>query len=259
MELKKESYAALGNPVFFLSTGRSRTHWLTSIISEQKNVFVSHNPELNFLEEGKIIYDMLEDRSEREYKLLKQLVEQARNTIWLDCAKRNIQYVETNNRITFAAPILNELLPNSKFIHLIRNPISFIKSGINRNWYQGNPHDLGRIKLNDENEWNKFSQIKKIGWLWLETNNFIRSSLNKIENSRYITINSEKLDTVTTRELFKFMDLDSTRIANRWFSTKTNQQINRLNISDDTIIHDLKEANFYNELNNSAKFYGYDI
>ena len=258
-DLKNESYRSLNKPVYILSTGRCRTHWLTSILSEYDEVYIQHQPENSFLEEGKIIYERIERASVEEKELLKQLVFTARDQMWLDCAKRGRRYIESNNRITFAAPFLIEIFDDSQFVHLTRNPIDFIKSGRNRSWYEGSSHDLGRIKMDDTSFWNSLNLNQKIGWLWLETNSFIMREAKALSSDRFYTVASEDLTSDKVRELIAFLELDRSKISKKWFNKSTNQQSNSLNIKSDEIIKDLKAANFFDEIRNMSSLLGYQI
>lgn len=257
-DLKKEDYTSLVKPVFVLSTGRCRTNWLTHLISEQKNVFVEHDPEITFLQEGKLIYENLSDHEQERY-LLSQLVFTARDQSWLDCAKRDLRYIETNNRITFAAPFLKLQLHDSKFLHLTRHPIDFIKSGRNRKWYEGGSHDLGRITYKDKTKWDTLNLNQKIGWLWYETNRFIIEHTQDLSPKRYCLISSEDLDEKGVNKAFTFLELDVSKISSGWFKETTNEQENWLALSKEEIYEDLKKSFFYSELHKMAGNFGYKL
>ena len=90
------------------------------------------------------------------------------------------------------------IFPKAKFIHLIRHPGSFVRSGIRRNYYQGHDNDDGRISPlpNDTifEEWKQFDRIQKNAWLWTMTN-------QKIENLKQ-GMNSESILTIKAENLF---------------------------------------------------------
>jgi len=256
-DLKQNNYNELDRPIFVLSTGRSRTHWLTNILAEHKNVLVRHQPEIPFLQQGRIIYDNF---SKNEcFHLLEQLVCTARDHVWLDCVKRNLRYIETNNRITFALPILKKLIPTSIFLHITRNPIDFIRSGRNRKWYQGDGHDLGRITYPDKSIWEELSVTQKIAWLWLETNKFIIQHSDDLRSERYLCVASEKLDEVEMSNVFEFLKLPSIKITKKWYKTATNIQENNLNIVRNDIKKELKDCFFYADLKEMADRFQYSI
>lgn len=256
-DLKLEQYASLYKPVFVLSTGRCRTHWLTNVLSEQRNLRVEHDPEINFLEEGRLFYEYF-NRNEN-HRLLEQLVCTARDHIWLDCAKRNLRYIETNNRISFAVPVLQNLIPDSVFLHLTRHPIDFIRSGRNRDWYQGGSHDLGRIVMGEQEIWESLNLNQKIGWLWIETNRFIMEHTQHLPEDRIMRVASEDLNFDKMKEVIAFLGLDVDRVSNSWFGKATNIQQDHLNISNEEIKADLKTSFFYKEIKELAEVFGYDL
>lgn len=194
-------------PCFVLSTGRCGTHMLTKLLSEHKKIDVFHTPIPELIYYSKYAYENNIEKSEE----LGKIVDAARYDYIRDSYLLGQQFVETNNRITFFAHQLAALYPKAKFVHLVRNPVAFTKSGFNRGWYSGkNEHDEGRIELKSE-EWNQYSDLKKIAWLWEATNRFIEDFKNKIEPERVIFLKSEELfsDAEKAGNIFKFLDLDS--------------------------------------------------
>lgn len=102
------------------------------------------------------------------------------------------RYAETNNRISFFAYYLAELYPNARFVHLIRHPEDFIRSGVKRNWYSGSTlYDEGRIKTE---RFDSYPVAEKVAGLWLETNKFIHKFAEEFPERTY-TLKSEELFT----------------------------------------------------------------
>ncbi len=177
------------SPCFVLSTGRCGTHLLTKLLSKHKKLDVYHEPTPQLIYYSKYAFENTRMKKDE----LKLLVDGARYEYIRNSYLLDLHFVETNNRITFFAHQLAELYPNSKFIHLVRNPISFVKSGLNRDWYTGrNAHDEGRIKKNDD-QWNSFSASQKVAWLWENTNRFVEEFKNAVDDNRHLTIRSEDL------------------------------------------------------------------
>lgn len=150
-------------PVFVLSTGRAGTLLLTKILKGNPHLELAHRPEPELSWVGK--WPMEEQHSQAS---LKAAVEAARYEAIRDaylCGKR---FVETNNRISFFAPILAELYPQSTFIHLVRRPEPFVKSGLQRGWYADSLYDEGRLPYPDLP-----TRKEKIAKLWLDTNEYL--------------------------------------------------------------------------------------
>jgi hypothetical protein len=232
---KKYDYRKLYNivhkesqPCFILSTGRCGTALLTKIFEQHANIKSYHTPTPELVYYSKFAYENHKELS-NEIKLIIDAAryEHIRNSFLL-----NKTFVETNNRITFFAYQLKELFPKAKFIHLIRNPINFITSGMARNWYTGNnPHDEGHIiKNNDFKVWDNYSQSEKIAWLWNETNQFIEDFKSQIEPERINTIFAEDLfkNSQTVIEIFKFLNLSP--ISTVKISSLTKTPINKGNV-----------------------------
>ena len=193
-------------PCFVLSTGRCGTALLTKILEGHSAIDVHHMPIPELVYFSKFAYE----NHKRLSKEIKYLIDAARYDQIRNSFLLKKTFIETNNRITFFASQLAELYPKAKFIHLIRNPINFIKSGVARNWYTGkNPHDEGHIILNhDLDVWNNYSQTEKIAWLWNETNQFIEDFKKTKDTTRVMTIFAEDLfkDPETVINIFNFID-----------------------------------------------------
>lgn len=210
------------DPVFVLSTGRCGTAFLTQLLKADKTYVAFHEPVPEFFFHTQVAY--------KEYKTnpdkIAAMFDVARYEIIRNTFIADKKYIETNNRITFFAFQIAELYPNAKFIHLVRNPESFIKSGLGRNWYSGKSlYDEGRITSENFEYWNSLSQIEKIGWLWNETNQFAENFKLKFPN-RIQTVKAEDLftKTETQQSVFKFIcaEIPSESILKK-FNKKTNE------------------------------------
>lgn len=159
------------SPVFVLSTGRCGTMLLTRILSQLSEVGVYHEPYPEFVWHNKYAYENYSLNADS----IAMMFDAARYETIRSDFLNNKTYIETNNRITFFAHQIIGLYPNAKFIHLIREPVSFVKSGFSRSWYSGDTiYDEGRIKDTFRLEkWNNYETIEKVAWLWGATNDFI--------------------------------------------------------------------------------------
>jgi len=126
--------------------------------------------------------------------------------------KTRKKYIETNNYLTFFAPVLAKLFPNAKFVHLHRHPGEFVRSAMDRNYFAGTDTNLiRRIRPSSDDyyqEWQKFSQIEKSAWLWFETNNFIDSIKNKLDSNRIMTLSLNKFNLDNVKKVIEFLEID---------------------------------------------------
>lgn len=193
-------------PVFILSTGRCGTKLLTKILSEIKKLDVHHQPYPEFSWHGKYAYEQFDVHPEK----LKLIFDAARYEMIRDTFLNKKVFVETNNRITFFAHQIAELYPNARFIHLIREPVSFVKSGLARNWYSGKElYDEGRIiDHNNPQEWAKYTAEEKIAWLWRTTNEFVNDFK---KGCNVLTVRSKDLftDPDIANKILNFIDQES--------------------------------------------------
>jgi hypothetical protein len=227
---KDVDFVALSNkvhdefaPIFVLSTGRNGTLLLTNLLAKSKNAVVFHEPVPELSMASKLAYE----KHKIDSSFVAGMFEGARYEFLRTAFLLNKIYIETNNRITFFAHEIAKLYPNAKFIHLVRNPSSFIKSGLGRNWYSGETlYDEARIVMNDAKVWNTLNQYEKIAWLWNETNQFIEEFKTTVESTRVLTVKAEDLfkSVQISNDIFAFCELNS--ISNSAISkiigTKTN-------------------------------------
>ena len=178
-------------PIFVLSTGRCGTKLLSNLFIAVKAGEVYHSPDPKLTYASKYIYENFEQSS----KIRKSAFISGRFEILKECYLKNNRYIETNHHISFFADAVNELFPKCKFIHLIRHPGDFVRSGIRRNYYKNHDYDDGRIMPGniEWKEWESYSHIQKVGWLWNETNQMIEDWKGNINSEKLITIMAEDL------------------------------------------------------------------
>lgn len=181
---------------FVLSTGRVGTALLTKLLNLQLDLDAFHVPEPELVYPSKMIY-LRQCNNDVDLKCLEDMSISVRYELirrsWLSGGK----FVETNNPITFFAHGLASVFKQSKFIHLIRHPGDFARSGLRRGYYNNNCVNEGRLvpspNCDVKKIWNKLHQIEKVAWLWNETNSFIEDFKSNIQQDRVLTIKSEDL------------------------------------------------------------------
>lgn len=175
------------DPIFVLTTGRSGSKLIASILEKEILIDSFHEPFPNL----KLINNKaFHSQANEEY--LKGVFEAARIERIFSSFQKHKKYFESNQCITFFAYIIDDLFPNSKFIHLIRDPADFVLSAYKLGWYEEDTlWEQGRIK--DENNWGSLDRIEKLYWLWNQTNIYIDDFKKSIDENRIKTIKSEDL------------------------------------------------------------------
>jgi|SRR6056297_2128038 len=229
-ELRADLNKHIQNPVFFLSTGRCGTKWFSDLLTHHKELFVLHNPVPGLAIQSKLAYELFKKKSldDTITDLLKEIFFVGREQYLRYSYKTNKRYIETNNYITFFAPLLIELFPDAKFVHLYRHPGEFVRSAIRRNYYtDNNPDDLKRIIPLDNPEkkhWESFSQLEKTAWLWNETNLFIEQFKEK-NPGKVFDFNFNELTDQNVYALLQFLDIKlKNSIVTKSLTVKSNIQ-----------------------------------
>lgn len=248
-----ELYSKVHNdysPVFVLSTGRSGTAFLTNMLEADKSLKVFHEPDPVFSYHTKFAFENYKKNPD----VVKAMFDTARYELIRNTFIEKKRYVETNNRISFFAFQLAELFPKAKFIHLVRNPSSFIKSGLARDWYSNHSiFDEGRISKGG-NDWNSKSPIEKIGWLWNETNSFIEEFKKQQEGVHFVKAEDLFSSAEEQIKIFEFLELK--KPSNSELQKRTSKKVNKgKDISiDNKIKNEISEMSKQLPL---CKLYGY--
>ncbi|HHS12837.1 MAG TPA: hypothetical protein ENN03_03595 [bacterium] len=208
LDLERDSWRSV-RPCFVLSTGRSGTLLLNKLLELSPDAYPVHEPVPELIRPSKRAYEEIDRHSEIFLEVLKG----AREELLFRAARNDKIYIETNNRITFFAPVIPGAFPNAVYIHLVRHPGDFVRSGLRRNWYtESHPHDVGRIvpvRKDLLKKWAGFTQLEKIAWLWNETHHFIEAFKKTVDPSSVLFVKAEDLfrDTMTTRRIYKFVHI----------------------------------------------------
>ncbi len=183
--------------VFVLSTGRVGSETMAHILKKSGNALVYHEPLPELFGLSKKAYELFPGYlgDEKMKSLLMEGFLTARRALFDHALYCDRGYIEAGPPATFLAPVIHETIPQVKFIHLIREPMSVVRSALRRKWYSGHPYDPTRIiPLADSQfreSWDDFSPVEKNCWLWAETNRWIHQFLQGLPEDRSITLHSE--------------------------------------------------------------------
>jgi hypothetical protein len=143
-------------------------------------------------------------------------------------------YAETSPQGTFLAPSIARVIPECKFIHLVRSPLSVINSGMRRGWYNGHSFDKTRIlpreSTPDAGKWGGYDLLQKNAWLWSETNRWIQDFVAGVSSERVLMLKAENLfsqneDTIEKLYAFLGHNRPSPRSIGRVLTKKLNAQL----------------------------------
>lgn len=192
-------------PVFVLSTGRCGTKLLTKLFEIACEEDIHHEPDPQMIFASRFVHE----NRDKGIDVRKSAFLGGRYELLKGAYLKGYRYIETNNQITFFADAILDLIPQTKFIHLIRHPGDFVRSGIRRKYYECHDYDDGRIQSDDSALWKSYSQLQKIGWLWNETNTIVEVWKKTIFGKNVLTVNSEDLfsDAAIFQSICDFLEL----------------------------------------------------
>jgi len=251
-------------PVFFLSTGRCGTQWFTELLQTDKKLDVHHSSHPELYEQSLLAYQLFKNDkfSDPDVRnLLSEIVYSARQDLMAETASKKHRFVETNNRITFFTPVLAELFPHAKFVHLYRDPAGFVKSGMNRDWYNDSRYDFARpfpVTEPEQSQWTDWSRVAKISWLWRETNQLIDSHLSELPSERYRRFNFSNLSTDAVRELLQWLEIE---INPNTISAQLDKKVNAQKKGDFPSYSEWPESDrtpFLSQCGDYATYLGFD-
>ena len=195
-------------PFFVLSTGRCGTLWLAEMLRMSKYAWVNSSDYPELIRHSRLAYEQYEEMP----RVFCEIIRATRDEYIARAYRYGQIYVETNNRITFFSRAIKQVYPTAKFVHIVRHPGDFVRSGLNRKWYHGTQrHDLGRIRKKGSLElWQIMNDVEKIAWLWNETNQFIESFLAELAELDYVQVRVENMvgDLAVANRLCKFIGVD---------------------------------------------------
>jgi hypothetical protein len=232
--LKRKPAAVFGAnapAVFVLSTGRTGTETLDALFGLAKNVFTHHEPTPTLYRLSRLAYEYEKEQLANE--ILREAFLTARADLLkysLDCGRG---YVETSPQVTFLAPLILSAIPQSRFIHLVRDPRHVVRSGMRRKWFDGHAGDATRIVPHpnspDGRKWDEYTAFQKNLWLWAETNRWILEFAAGLPAESILRIHSEDVfnrDETALYSLFKFVNapLPARAKISRLLNKKLNAQ-----------------------------------
>jgi len=214
-----------GELLFVVSTGRSGSASISTLLSKHPDVKCSHEafPHLH-----KWSCDLLSNTKTPDE--MRYWLKALYNSITINDCK---VYGQSDQKLVPFIQALSEIFPNSKFIWLTRNAVDFINSSYPRGWFDNTefgypinqneyftknyqPSEFySRFRFNgslagvvSEQVWKDMTAFERNCLYWSYWNKLIEDQLNNIEGSRWIKLKIEDLNG-SENEVFDFLNLTS--------------------------------------------------
>lgn len=229
-------------PVFILSTGRAGSKFLPELLNLSPTISAYHEPRPTLEYFSNYAYYHQE---EEEAKILTQMIDAVRMELILEDFIKDKIYVESNQCLTFFAPVLAALFKKSKFVHVVRHPGDFVRSGVRKGWHKNDTiWESGRLKMSDEKQWAGMDQIERLSWLWNTTNLFIENFRHIIpkERTEFFKMEDLAMDVRIVKDLLHF--IGGEEIPNSAIKKIQTTKVNELYIGPDEPANMKKIANF---------------
>ena len=224
----KEFYSSY-DPVFILNTGRSGSAFMKKVFDQYDQIDAHHEAFPNLFLLSDFAFS-----NQKNNLVLKKVFEAARVELMLTASIQNKIYLESNQCLVFYVKQIKDLFPKAKFVHLTRHPGDFVRSAIMKGWHKNDSvWELGRIKNENKELWNQYSQIEKLSWVWLETHKFIED-FKRTNLESFTTIRLEDLvsDNTQFKELLSFIGVNN-HLSDIQIKELLDTRVNKLTVSKD--------------------------
>ena len=201
-------------PMFVLSAGRSGSHSIASFLSRHPQVQAFHEPRGQLVR----LSCQLAHRSISQ----QQAVDEMKELFSATRISPKIVRVESDQKYFNLGPVISQVLPNAKFVLLIRDARQFVASAEHRGWFSSDDtadkqfaQRWRQFRLRGDlcgsynvDEWYKSTSFEKCCWYW----NYVNSTTLKFfddhrtENCR--VIRTDRIE-AESEALFKFLGVDS--------------------------------------------------
>jgi hypothetical protein len=185
---------------FIVSNGRTGTEFLADFFNNQtKGVLSLHEPDPDLWQAGTDY-----ERKKIDENKARQLVYKTRLSLILrGLMKRKFVYIESNNNLSFLIPIIIDLFPECRILHIVRDFRALVRSSLSKivkTDDDGNP----LAYFMDENDkrkrlmaldyqqdplfsdWDKLTRFEKICWYHYKKDEITREALRGVDNKMLI-------------------------------------------------------------------------
>lgn len=177
--------------VFLITPGRSGTKTLIQYLQRNSDLFAIHAPTPWLATVGSLFW-----KNEVGVEGAKWAYYSSRESYLQMAYEMGLTFVDGDCKNLPLLPALADFFPNSKFVHVLRNPVKFVCSGLDRGYYTEKDAILWGHLLNDPQVFkaNSFKQqVELISDFWESSNKIAEDIKNKVGSSRYVLLKSESM------------------------------------------------------------------
>ncbi len=213
---------------FIVSTGRTGTRYLAELFNPLEGITALHEPDPDFLKLG---IGFSEEAIEH-FIARKRIIDGRRLILKGLYDNGSTVYIESNNRLFSLIPVLVDIFPKCRIVHIIRDGRDIVRSGMSRFWYRED--DLfPRLKATDFpgdpycDGWDELDRFEKICWWWPKKDGIIHDGVEKYKNN-CMTVKFEDIfdyenNNPGLKKIVNFFELDSNIKLNRPKEKKSNE------------------------------------
>ncbi|TLF45505.1 sulfotransferase [Halomonas urmiana] len=177
--------------VFLLTTGRSGTKTLIEYLKENSGYCAIHAPKPSLATLGSLLWKkkVSEDSAQWAYF-------SAREKYLYELCRRGVPLIDGDCKNLPLLPALSDFFPNSKFVHVVRNPLDFVISGLDRGYFvDKDPLLWGHLFLRDDESLalSFEEQVMLIADFWEIANRIAEITEEKVGGHRFLTLKSENM------------------------------------------------------------------
>lgn len=191
---------------FVLNTGRCGSMSIQDFLNQSQDCHCVHEPDPRLIAEAtQYAYGDYD-----HYKMV-ELLRTSRPTM-----VEGKQYGESNLKLSFVFPALNEAFPDAKYIWLLRDGRKTVASMYARGWYTGAKelHDWEVWRIRGDRtgdfsprKWAKLTPFEKCCWNWTYVNRLIQHNINSAAE-RMLRVRLENLQS-SANTIFGFLGLSA--------------------------------------------------
>ncbi len=178
--------------LFLISPGRSGTKSLIDLCARHTTMYCLHSPKPWVASIGYMYHQKMISSEGAKYGFY------ATREPYLIQAyqQRKVFFDGDCKNLPVTLEIAN-LMPRARFIHLVRRPEKFIRSGLARGYYRTTPHELWGHLTAAEFERSESiplkDQIEKIAFFWNEANRIAENAKQELGPNRVATVVAETM------------------------------------------------------------------